>query len=78
MKVFISSICSKVFIVVYFSGNPGKLQHLASLPADAPLWVQIGQQDELAEAALKYIGPLTRGSSAVFFGVQLQVLESRI
>ncbi|XP_033465752.1 ubiquitin carboxyl-terminal hydrolase CYLD [Epinephelus lanceolatus] len=52
--------------------NPGKLQHLASLPMDAPLWVQIGQPDELAEAELKYIGPLTRGSSAVFFGVQLK------
>ncbi|XP_035530847.1 ubiquitin carboxyl-terminal hydrolase CYLD [Morone saxatilis] len=52
--------------------NPGKLQHLATLPVDAPLWVQIGQQDELAEADLKYIGPLTRGSSAVLFGVQLK------
>lgn len=52
--------------------NPGKLQHLATLPVDSPLWVQIGQQDELAEADLKYIGPLTRGSSAVFFGVQLK------
>ncbi|XP_062240200.1 ubiquitin carboxyl-terminal hydrolase CYLD isoform X2 [Platichthys flesus] len=52
--------------------NPGKLQHLASLPLDAPLWVQMGQQDELAEADLKYIGPLTRGSSAVYFGVQLK------
>ncbi|XP_076580684.1 ubiquitin carboxyl-terminal hydrolase CYLD isoform X1 [Chaetodon auriga] len=52
--------------------NPGRLQQLASLPVDAPLWVQIGQQDELAEADLKYIGPLTRGSSAVVFGVQLK------
>ncbi|CAG5929574.1 unnamed protein product [Menidia menidia] len=52
--------------------NPGKLQHLASLPADAPLWVQLGQQDELAEAQLKYTGPLARGSSAVYFGVQLK------
>uniref|UniRef100_UPI0037E86EE4 ubiquitin carboxyl-terminal hydrolase CYLD n=1 Tax=Semicossyphus pulcher TaxID=241346 RepID=UPI0037E86EE4 len=52
--------------------NPGKLQHLASLPLDAQLWVQIGQQDELAEAELKYIGPLTRGSTAVLFGVQLK------
>lgn len=51
---------------------PGKLQHLASLPVDSPLWVQIGQPDELAEADLKYIGPLTRGGSAVFFGVQLK------
>ncbi|KAK9524962.1 hypothetical protein VZT92_017318 [Zoarces viviparus] len=52
--------------------NPGKLQHLATLPVDSPLWVQIGSQDELAEADLKYIGPLTRGGSAVFFGVQLK------
>ncbi|XP_060922307.1 ubiquitin carboxyl-terminal hydrolase CYLD [Limanda limanda] len=52
--------------------NPGKLQVLASLPVDAPLWVQMGQQDELAEADLKFIGPLTRGSSAVYFGVQLK------
>ncbi|KAM9335314.1 ubiquitin carboxyl-terminal hydrolase CYLD [Symphorus nematophorus] len=52
--------------------NPGKLQHLVNLPLDAPLWVQIGQQDELAEAELKYVGPLTRGSSAVIFGVQLK------
>ncbi|KAK2862891.1 hypothetical protein Q5P01_002424 [Channa striata] len=52
--------------------NPGKLQYYATLPVDAPLWVQIGQPDELAEAELKYIGPLTRGSSAVFFGVQLK------
>uniref|UniRef100_A0A4W6C8J8 ubiquitinyl hydrolase 1 n=1 Tax=Lates calcarifer TaxID=8187 RepID=A0A4W6C8J8_LATCA len=52
--------------------NPGKLQQLASLPDEAPLWVQIGQQDELAEAELKYIGPLPGGSSAVYFGVQLK------
>ncbi|XP_072232387.1 ubiquitin carboxyl-terminal hydrolase CYLD [Leuresthes tenuis] len=52
--------------------NPAKLQQLASLPVDAPLWVQIGHQDELAEAQLKYIGPLARGSSAVHFGVQLK------
>lgn len=52
--------------------HPGKLQQLAALPLDAPLWVQIGQPDELAEAELKYIGPLTRGSSAVFFGVELK------
>lgn len=77
MWLVTSSQCSKVFIVLYFSGNPGKLQHLATLPSDAPLWVQIGQQDELAEAELKYIGPLTRGSSAVFFGVQLKVNLNR-
>uniref|UniRef100_H3CDG1 ubiquitinyl hydrolase 1 n=1 Tax=Tetraodon nigroviridis TaxID=99883 RepID=H3CDG1_TETNG len=48
--------------------NPAKLQQLANLPLDAPLWVQTGKQDDLAEAELKYIGPLTRGSSAVIFG----------
>ncbi|KAM7377061.1 hypothetical protein PAMA_013716 [Pampus argenteus] len=52
--------------------NPGKLQTLAASPIGAPLWVQTGQLDELSEAELKYIGPLTRGSSAVFFGVQLK------
>ncbi|XP_053199114.1 LOW QUALITY PROTEIN: ubiquitin carboxyl-terminal hydrolase CYLD [Scomber japonicus] len=52
--------------------NPGKLQTLATLPVGAPLWVQIGQTDELAEAELRFIGALTRGSSAVFFGVQLK------
>ncbi|XP_037613963.1 ubiquitin carboxyl-terminal hydrolase CYLD [Sebastes umbrosus] len=52
--------------------NPGKLQQLATMPLDSPLWVQMGQQDELAEADLKFIGPLTRGSSAVLFGVQLK------
>uniref|UniRef100_A0A3B4X4A2 ubiquitinyl hydrolase 1 n=1 Tax=Seriola lalandi dorsalis TaxID=1841481 RepID=A0A3B4X4A2_SERLL len=52
--------------------NPRKLQQLASLPLDTPLWVHMGQQGELAEAELKYIGPLTRGSSPVYFGVQLK------
>ncbi|XP_028261593.1 ubiquitin carboxyl-terminal hydrolase CYLD [Parambassis ranga] len=52
--------------------NPGKLQQLSSLPLHAPLWVQMGQPDELAEAELKYVGPLTRGGSAVYFGVQLK------
>ncbi|XP_042256650.1 ubiquitin carboxyl-terminal hydrolase CYLD [Thunnus maccoyii] len=52
--------------------NPGKLQTLAASPIGTPLWVQIGQTDELAEAELKFIGPLTRGSSAVYFGVQLK------
>lgn len=52
--------------------NPGMLTHLATLPEGAPLWVQIGQQDELAEALLKYIGPVATGSTAVYFGVQLK------
>ncbi|XP_071757460.1 ubiquitin carboxyl-terminal hydrolase CYLD [Centroberyx gerrardi] len=55
-----------------FLSNPGRLQRLADLPMGAPLWVQIGQPDELAEAELRYRGPLARGSSAVFFGVQLK------
>lgn len=57
----------------FFLDNPAKLQELANLPLEAPLWVQMGKQDEPAEAELKYIGPLTRGSSAVIFGVQLKV-----
>ncbi|XP_029310673.1 ubiquitin carboxyl-terminal hydrolase CYLD [Cottoperca gobio] len=52
--------------------DPRRLQHLATLPVDSPLWVQIGYPDELAEADLKWVGQLNRGSSAVFFGVQLK------
>uniref|UniRef100_A0A3B5LEA7 ubiquitinyl hydrolase 1 n=1 Tax=Xiphophorus couchianus TaxID=32473 RepID=A0A3B5LEA7_9TELE len=48
------------------------LRQLASLPTNAPLWVLIGAQDELAEAELKYIGPLSGGSSALYFGVELK------
>ncbi|XP_029944094.1 ubiquitin carboxyl-terminal hydrolase CYLD [Salarias fasciatus] len=51
--------------------NNGTLQQLPSLPLNAPLWVQMGEQGELAEAELKYVGPLTGGSSAVYFGVEL-------
>ncbi|XP_056156431.1 ubiquitin carboxyl-terminal hydrolase CYLD isoform X2 [Lampris incognitus] len=53
-------------------GNQKTLRQLATLPLGSPLWVHIGQPDELAEAELRYLGPLTRGSSAVFFGVQLK------
>uniref|UniRef100_A0A3P9NWN3 ubiquitinyl hydrolase 1 n=1 Tax=Poecilia reticulata TaxID=8081 RepID=A0A3P9NWN3_POERE len=52
--------------------NPDNLRQLASLPNNAPLWVLIGGQDELAEAELKYIGPLSGGSSALYFGVELK------
>ncbi|KAK5612865.1 hypothetical protein CRENBAI_005400 [Crenichthys baileyi] len=52
--------------------NPDNLRQLASLPANAPLWVQIGQQDELAEAEFKYIGGLGGGSTSIFFGVELK------
>uniref|UniRef100_A0A3Q3J1L5 ubiquitinyl hydrolase 1 n=1 Tax=Monopterus albus TaxID=43700 RepID=A0A3Q3J1L5_MONAL len=56
--------------------NPGKLQQFAALPIGALLWVQIGQQDELAEAELKYIGTLSRGSTAVYFGIELKTLAA--
>ncbi|KAM4713986.1 ubiquitin carboxyl-terminal hydrolase CYLD [Anableps anableps] len=52
--------------------NPDNLRQLASLPTNAPLWVQIGPQDELGEAELKYVGPLSGGSSALYFGVELK------
>ncbi|XP_021167336.2 ubiquitin carboxyl-terminal hydrolase CYLD [Fundulus heteroclitus] len=53
-------------------GNVDALRQLASLPHGAPLWVQIGPQNELAEAELKYVGPLSGGGSAVYFGVELK------
>lgn len=62
--------CSSLEI---FPDDPAKLLQLANLPLNSPLWVQIGKPDELAEAELKYVGPLTRGSSAVIFGVRLKV-----
>ena len=54
--------------------NPKQLYRLAALPLGTPLYVQMGQPGELAEAELRYRGPLTRGSTAVLFGVQLKVL----
>lgn len=56
-----------------FSDNPDYLRQLVSLPINTPLWVLIGQQDELFEAELKYVGPLSTGSVALFFGVELKV-----
>uniref|UniRef100_A0A3Q2PXL5 ubiquitinyl hydrolase 1 n=1 Tax=Fundulus heteroclitus TaxID=8078 RepID=A0A3Q2PXL5_FUNHE len=53
-------------------GNVDALRQLASLPHGAPLWAQIGPQNELAEAELKYVGPLSGGGSAVYFGVELK------
>lgn len=50
---------------------------MANLPLDSPLWVQVEKPDELAEAELKYVGPVARGSSAVIFGVQLKVNVSQ-
>lgn len=52
--------------------NPEKLSQLASLPERSPVWVQISQQDDLAEAELRYVGAVTGGSTAVYFGVQLK------
>uniref|UniRef100_A0A8C8DWM6 ubiquitinyl hydrolase 1 n=1 Tax=Oryzias sinensis TaxID=183150 RepID=A0A8C8DWM6_9TELE len=52
--------------------EPNKLQQLASLPVNTPLWVNVGQHGELAEAELRYVGPLSRGSNAVYFGVELK------
>ncbi|KAK7910469.1 hypothetical protein WMY93_015153 [Mugilogobius chulae] len=51
--------------------NPGLLTHLATLPEGTPLWVTMGQ-DDLAEAELRYIGPVSSSSSAIYFGVQLK------
>lgn len=64
-----------VLLFGVFSASPRKLHQLATLPVNAPLWVNFGQQGSLAEAQLKYIGPLTRGSSSVYFGVQLKVCK---
>ncbi|KAJ0055971.1 hypothetical protein NL108_017054, partial [Boleophthalmus pectinirostris] len=51
--------------------NPEKLTQLATLPEGTPLWVTMGTAD-LAEACLRYIGPVSSGSSAIYFGVQLK------
>ncbi|XP_076144447.1 ubiquitin carboxyl-terminal hydrolase CYLD-like [Alosa pseudoharengus] len=50
--------------------KPHRLQRLALLPLGSPVTVVMNQ--DLAEAELRYRGPLTGGSSAVFFGVQLK------
>lgn len=69
-----SNFLTLIFVcVVRFSDNPDNLRQLASLPSNAPLWVLLGAQDELAEAELRYIGPLSGGSSALYFGVELKV-----
>lgn len=52
--------------------NPAHLKQMASLPEEVALWVQMGTQDELAEAVLKYSGPVSSNSTAVYFGVQLK------
>nr|XP_057923124.1 ubiquitin carboxyl-terminal hydrolase CYLD [Doryrhamphus excisus] len=51
--------------------NPQKLYDLTSLPIGTPLLVRTGPGDDFSEAVLKYFGPLTPGTRARFFGVQL-------
>ncbi|XP_062864692.1 ubiquitin carboxyl-terminal hydrolase CYLD [Trichomycterus rosablanca] len=45
---------------------------LAGLALGTPVLVRWDQTGEPAEAELRYRGPLTRGSTAVYFGVQLK------
>ncbi|XP_051981485.1 ubiquitin carboxyl-terminal hydrolase CYLD-like [Xyrauchen texanus] len=52
--------------------RPHHLQQLASLPLGSEVWVFWNQSVEMPEAELRYRGPLTSGSSAVYFGVQLK------
>ncbi|KAI4893596.1 hypothetical protein NFI96_027407 [Prochilodus magdalenae] len=52
--------------------KPHRLLRLASLPLGSPVYVRWSQTGEYADAELRYRGPLTRGSAAVFFGVQLK------
>ncbi|KAJ8007646.1 hypothetical protein DPEC_G00096330 [Dallia pectoralis] len=52
--------------------EPKDLHRLAKMPLGASLYVQIGQPGELAEAELRYRGPLTRGNTAVLFGLLLK------
>lgn len=53
--------------------KPHRLARLASLPLGSPVLVRCGQSGDLADAELRYRGPLIRGSAAVYFGVQLKV-----
>ncbi|XP_051945169.1 ubiquitin carboxyl-terminal hydrolase CYLD-like [Xyrauchen texanus] len=52
--------------------RPQRLNRLAALPLGSEVLVFWNQSAELAEAELRYRGPLTRGSSAIYFGVQLK------
>ncbi|XP_076846791.1 ubiquitin carboxyl-terminal hydrolase CYLD [Brachyhypopomus gauderio] len=52
--------------------RPHRLHRLAALPLGSPVLVRCGQSGELADAELRYRGPLMRGSAAVYFGVQLK------
>ncbi|XP_063042536.1 ubiquitin carboxyl-terminal hydrolase CYLD-like isoform X2 [Engraulis encrasicolus] len=51
--------------------KPHRLQRLALLPMGSPVTV-VMSQESLAEGELRFRGPLTRGSTAVYFGVQLK------
>lgn len=53
--------------------KPHRLARLFSLPMGSPVLVRCGQSGDLADAELRYRGPLMRGSCAVYFGVQLKV-----
>lgn len=53
--------------------KPHRLQRLASLALGSEVWVYWNQSREFAEADLRFRGPLARGSSGVYFGVQLKV-----
>lgn len=50
-----------------------RLAKLASLPLGSSVLVRCGPSGDLADAELRYRGPLIRGSNAVYFGVQLKV-----
>lgn len=52
--------------------KPDRLQRLAALPLGSEVWVLWKQSKEFADADLRFRGPLTRGSSAIYFGVQLK------
>lgn len=53
--------------------KPHRLARLTSLPLGSHVLVRCGQSGDLADAELRYRGPLMRGSGAVYFGVQLKV-----
>uniref|UniRef100_A0A8B9LK47 ubiquitinyl hydrolase 1 n=1 Tax=Astyanax mexicanus TaxID=7994 RepID=A0A8B9LK47_ASTMX len=53
--------------------KPHRLLRLDALPLGSPVLVRWSLTGEYAEAELRYRGPLTRGSAAVYFGVQLKV-----
>lgn len=58
--------------------KPHRLARLSGLPLGSPVLVRCGQSGDLADAELRYRGPLMRGSGAVYFGVQLKVNVSNI